>query len=104
MGLYFKVRSAKTIPKATWSARKGKAIVLVVSCMGHKQQRRARLCSVSETRSCSRRAYEGEVEQWAVEKELAEMTGLLEQLAGLEEKEGESGSWVHGSENCLREY
>jgi len=33
------------------------------------------------------------------------MTGLLEQLAGLEEKEEEevSGS-VHGSENYLREY
>ena len=29
MGFYFKVRSAKTFPKATWSARKGKAVVLV---------------------------------------------------------------------------
>ena len=47
------------------------------------------------------------MEQWAeneVERELAEMTGSLEQLGGLEEKEEESGSLVHGSENCLREY
>ena len=52
------------------------------------------------------------MEQWAeeeVERELAEMTGSLEQLAGLEEKEEEeeeeeeSGSSVHGSETCLRE-
>ena len=59
-----------------------------------------------ETRFCSRWAYEGEVEQWAEEemkRELAEMTGSLEQLAGLEEKEEESGSSVHGSESCLRE-
>ena len=53
--------------------------------------------SMSETRSCSRWAYEEEVE-----RELAEMTGSLEQLAELEEKE--SGSSVHGSETCLREY
>ena len=63
---------------------------------------------MSETGSCSRWAYEGEVEQWAkeqVERELAEMTVSLEQLAGLEEKEEEeSGSSVHGSETCLREY
>ena len=45
-----------------------------------------------------------------MERELAEMTGSLEQLGGLEEKEEkeekeeESGSLVHGSENCLREY
>ena len=43
-----------------------------------------------------------------VERELAEMTGSLEQLAELEEKEEEeeeeeSGSSVHGSETCLRE-
>ncbi len=44
------------------------------------------------------------MEQWAVERNLAEITGSLEQLAGLEEKEEESGSSVHGSENCLREY
>ena len=38
-------------------------------------------------------------------RELVEMTGSLEQLAGLKEKEEEeSGSSVHGSENCLREY
>ena len=45
------------------------------------------------------------MEQWAERRrrELAEMTGSLEQLAGLEEEE-ESGSSVHGSENCLREY
>ena len=65
---------------------------------------------MGETRSCSRWAYEGEAEQWAeneMERELAEMTGSLEQLGGLEEKEEkeeESGSLVHGSENCLREY
>ena len=40
-----------------------------------------------------------------MERERAEMTGSLEQLAGLEEKEEEeSGSSVHGSESCLREY
>ena len=44
------------------------------------------------------------------ERELAEMTGSLEQLAWLEEKEKEeeeeeeSGSSVHGSETCLRKY
>ena len=61
---------------------------------------------MGETRSFSRWAYECEVEQWAeneMERELAEMTGSLEQLGGLEEEE-ESGSLVHGSENCLREY
>ena len=35
MGLYFKVRSAKTFPKATWSAREGKA---VVSCIATKER------------------------------------------------------------------
>ena len=63
--------------------------------------------SMSEhRRSCSWWAYEGEVEQWAeeeVERELAEMTGSLLQLAALEEEEeeeeGESGSSVHGSES-----
>ena len=62
---------------------------------------------MSETGSCSQWAYEGEVEQWAkeeVERELAEMTVSLEQLAGLEEKEEESGCSVHGLETCLREY
>ena len=40
-----------------------------------------------------------------MERELAEMNVSLEQLAGLEEKEEEeSGSSVHGSESCLREY
>ena len=78
---------------------KGKAVVLVsLARMGrHEQQRRARLCSMSKTRSCSQWAYEGEVEQWAseeMERELAEMTGSLEQLAGLQEKEEE---WVFGS-------
>ena len=62
---------------------------------------------MSETGSCSRWAYEGEVEQWAkeeVEREMTEMNVSLEQLAGLEEKEEEeSGSSVHGSETCLRE-
>ncbi len=59
--------------------------------------RRARLCSMSETRSCSRWSYEGEVVEWAeeeVERALAGMSGSLEQLAGLEEKEEEeSGRW-----------
>ena len=65
---------------------------------------------MGKSRSCSRWAYDGEVEQWAeneMERELAEMTGSLEQLGGLEEKEEkeeESGSLVNGSENCLREY
>ena len=67
----------------------------------HAQQRRARLFGTRETGSCSRWAYEGEVEQ----RMLAEMNVSLEQLAGLEEKEEEeSGSSVHGSETCLREY
>ena len=44
-----------------------------------------------------------------MERELAEMTGSLEQLAGMAEKEEEEGeetigSSVHGSESCLREY
>ena len=95
---------------ANWSARKGKAVVRVsLARFGrHAQQRRARLFTMSETGSCSRWTYEGEVEQWAdveVERELAEMNVSLEQLAGLEEKEEEeSGSSVHGSETCLREY
>ena len=66
---------------------------------------------MSETRSCSRWAYRrARPEQWAaeeVERELAEMTGSFEQLAGMEEKEEEeekSGSSVHGSESRLREY
>ena len=65
---------------------------------------------MSETRPCSQWAYEGEVEQWAeeeVERALAELTGSLEKLPGVEEKEEEeeeSGSSAHGSENCLREY
>ena len=64
---------------------------------------------MNRSRSCSRWAYEGKVEQWAeneMERELAEMTESLEQLGGLEEKEEEeeSGSLVHGSEDCLREY
>ena len=45
--------------------------------------------------------------QEEVERELAEMTGSFDQLAGMEEKEEEeeeSGSSVHGSESCLREY
>ena len=65
---------------------------------------------MGETRSCSRWAVDARLMQWAeneMERELAEMTGSLEQLGGLEEKEEEeeeSGSLVHGSENCLREY
>ena len=43
-----------------------------------------------------------------MERELAEMAGSLEKLAGLgekeEEEEKESGSSVHGAETCLREY
>ena len=44
---------------------------------------------MSETGPCSRWVYEGKVEQWAkeeVERELAEMTVSLKQLAGLEER------------------
>ena len=80
--LVFEVLSAITFPKVPWSGRK--AIVLV-SCTGHEQQRCGRLCSLS---SYSLWAYEGEVEQWVedeVERELSEMAGSLEQLAGLEE-------------------
>ena len=64
------MRSEKTFPKATWSARTGKAVVLVsLARMGrHAQQRRARLFGTSETGSCSRWAYEGEVEQRAQEE------------------------------------
>ena len=81
-GLICQGAKCETFPKATWSARKRR----------HEQQRRARLVGTSETGSCSRWAYEGEVEQWAeeeVERELAEMNVSLEQLAGLEEKEEE---------------
>ena len=75
----------------------------------HEHQRRARLFGTSETRSCSLWEYEGEGKQWVeeeLERVLAEMNVSLEQLAGLEEKEEEeeSGSSVHGSETCLREY
>ena len=88
MGVYFKVRSAKPFPKATWSARK--ALYLYLLHWTHEQQTRAQM-----------RAYEEEVE-----REAAKMTGSLEQLAELQEKEEEeeSGSSVHGSETCLREY
>ena len=91
--LVFEVRSATTFPKAS---------IALVSCTGHAQQRRARLRSMSVTGSCSLWAYEGEVE-----RELSEITGSIEQLAGLEEMEEEkkeSGSLFHGSENRLREY
>ena len=59
---------------------------------------------MSGTSSSWRWAYAGEVEQWAedeVERELAEMTGSLEQLAVLEgEGEGEEcGSPGHRSES-----
>ena len=43
---------------------------------------------MSETRSCSQWAYEGEVKKWAeevMESELSEMTGSLEQLGVWEE-------------------
>ena len=36
-------------------------------------------------------------------QKLVEMTGSLEKLTGVEEEE-ESGSSIHGSENCLRDY
>ena len=66
-GLVFQVLSAKTLSMATWSARKG-GRWSCIACMGrHEQQRRARLRSMSETRSCSQWAYEGEVEKWAEE-------------------------------------
>ena len=64
---------------------------------------------MGETRSCSRWAYGDQWEKEEVERKLAEMTGSIEKLAGAEEEEEEeeeegSGSSVHGSENCLREY
>ncbi len=52
---------------------------------------------MSETKSCSRRAYEGEVEQWAeeeVEKELAVMTGSLERLCSMSET-GSCSRWAY---------
>ena len=70
--------------KATWSARK--ALVLV-SCTGHENK--------------------GAPDYVAWTSWRRSMSGSLEQLAGLEdeEEEGEeSGSSVHCSENCLREY
>ena len=91
MGVYLKVRSAKTFPKAI------RPLYLYLLHRTHEQQRRAQMCSMSETRW----AYEEE----EVERELAEMTGSLEQVAELqEEEEEESGSSVHGSETCLLEY
>ena len=100
-GLLFQGVKCENVPKGkVWSARTGRPLYL------HEQQRRARVFGTSDTRSCSRWAYEGK--QWAeeeVERELAEMNVSLEQLTGLEEKEEEeSGSSVHGSETCLREY
>ena len=71
--------------------------------MGHKQPLKGAPDCLSETRSCSRWVYG---DQWVaeeVERELAETTGSLEKLAGVEEEE-ESGSSVHGSKNCSREY
>ena len=58
--------------------------------MSNKWRQVIHLCilSKSETRSRSQWMYEGEVEQWVeeeVERELAEMTESLEQLAALEE-------------------
>ena len=35
-------------------------------------------------------------------QKVVEMTGSLEKLTGVEEEE--SGSSIHGSEKCLREY
>ena len=105
MGFYFKARSAQTLPEATWSAREGKTIVLVsLAC---DTSNNGRLCTSYErdqvgVRGRGKAVGAGE----EVERELVEMTGSLEQLAGLEEKEeeeGESGSSVRGSENCLHE-
>ena len=93
MGFYFKVRSAQPLPEATWS--EGKAIVLVpLACDTSNNGRLCTYISMSETTWTRWRGSRGE------------MTGSLEQLAGLEEKEeeeGESGSSVRGSENCLQE-
>ena len=71
--------------------------------MGHEQPLKGASDCVSETRSCSRWAYGDQRAAEVVERELAETTGSLEKLAGVEEEE-ESGSSVHGSKNCLREY
>ena len=99
----------ENVPKGNLECTYGKPVVLVslARMKRHEQQRRARVFGTSETRSCSRWAYEGEGKQWAeeeVERELAEMNVSLEQLTGLEEEEEESGSLYHGSETCLREY
>ena len=67
--------------KATWSARKA---LVPVSCTGHENKGAPDYVAWMSWRS-----------------------GSLEQLAGLEEEEEEgeeSGSSVHCSENCLREY
>ena len=46
-GFYFKVRSVKTFPKATWSARKGKAVVFVyLARVGRHEQKGAPDCLV----------------------------------------------------------
>ena len=68
MGFYFKVRSAKTISKATWSARKGNWPLYLLYLAWDISNKGAPDGSMSETRSLSRQAYEGEVEQWAVER------------------------------------
>ena len=104
MGFYFKARSAQTLPEATWNAREGKTIVLV--SLAWDTSNKGRLCTSYERDQVGVRRRGGAVGGGGVERELVEMTGSLEQLAGLEAKEeedGESGSSVRGSENCLHE-
>ena len=74
--------------------------VRVVSCMGHRQQRRARLCSMNETRSRSRRAYEGEVEQWAVEKELHLCLDQVKAMRGLIFQGAKCENYPNGNLEC----
>ena len=105
-GLLLQGVKCDKVPKGNLECTHGKPVVRVslARMRRHEQQRRARVFGTSETRSCSRCAYEGEGKQWAeeVERELAEMNVSLEQLTGLEEKEEEeSGSSIHGSETCL---
>ena len=70
-GVYFKVR--KHSQRQSGVHVRERTLYLYLLRVTHEQQRRAGMCSTSETRSSSRWAYEGEVEQWA--DEVVERTG-----------------------------